>query len=265
MDEHATADANAGPLTDQRDWVAYYARLADSQWLERQAEQRTLFDEFLCSRAGHIFELGCAASPVLARAAMFGWCAAGIDFSSSGLRYLEAFLRRHGLRVGELIDGDVFSAPVGSLRGTVDLLVSAGFLEHFTNPVAILRKWSGVLKPGGLVISAIPNLLSINAAIFKRYDPQFWQQHCVYAPAQLDEYHRAAGLEPVRPCRYVGKYDIHMLIPWERIAERFRHRQLYRAFKLATYFGVGVPLHALPIQPGPRLSPYVVGVYRRAA
>jgi 2-polyprenyl-3-methyl-5-hydroxy-6-metoxy-1,4-benzoquinol methylase len=58
------------------------------------------------------------------------------------------------------------SAPLDSAHAQFDLLVSAGFLEHFQDPVPILSRWADVLKPTGFVVSAIPNLHSINARIF---------------------------------------------------------------------------------------------------
>jgi SAM-dependent methyltransferase len=263
--ENTVCGAAASQLTTERDWTAYYGRLADPEWLERESRRPTVFDTFILGRAGVMFELGCAASQLLARSASAGWLVSGIDFSAPGLDFLRAYLRRHALTHGPLIHGDVFATDTRSVRGTADCLVSVGFLEHFMQPAVLLRKWSEVLKPGGMVLSAIPNLESINAPVFERLDPVFWNQHVVYDPESMDAFHREAGLEPVRPAAYAGRYDIHMLIPWERIAALFPHPQLYRAFKLATYYGIGQPLARLPIRPGRRLSPYILGVYRKKA
>jgi SAM-dependent methyltransferase len=268
MDQQKNQDAGTlgtRALTDEADWLEYYGRLNDAGWLDRQVKRPTVFDEFIYGKRGVMFELGCAASPLLGRSALAGWTVGGIDFSAPGLNFLKAFLGRHSLAQGPLIQGDVFKADTSAVRGTVDCLVSVGFLEHFERPAPLLQKWAEVLKPDGIVVSAIPNLESVNARIFERYDPAFWKQHVVYGPQAMDAFHEEAGLVPVRRAAYKGRYDIHMLIPWEHVAAKFPHPQLYRAFKLATYFGIGQPLARLPIRPGRRLSPYILGVYRKKA
>lgn len=250
----------SGALTQIEDWDPYYSGL-DVARIEHMSRLPSVFDEYLDSGKGTVFELGCGGSPLLARAARGGWSVAGIDFSQPSLACLDNYLLQRDLAPGKFLLGDVFTADVAPVAESVDLLISAGFLEHFERPAPILRKWSAVLKKGGLVVSAIPNLLGVNAKVFAKYDPDFWRQHVVFDTAAMDKFHIDAGLQPVRRAAYVGAYDIHMLVPWEKIALRFKSAQLYRFFKLATYFGVGKPLSYLPLSPSRRFSPYILGVY----
>ncbi|MCB1624373.1 MAG: methyltransferase domain-containing protein [Pseudomonadales bacterium] len=255
-------DVQAGALTSVADWDPYYEGL-DLDRIDSLSRGPSVFDEYLSGRTGCVFELGCGGSPLLARGARFGWQVAGVDFSAPSLACLQRYLAQQQLPAGRFILGDIFTADVASFAESADMIVSAGFLEHFENPTPILKKWSAVLRPGGLVVSAIPNLLGINAKVFAKYDVPFWRQHVAFDPAALDRMHVDAGLQIARQAAYVGRYDIHMLVPWKNIARRFPHPQLYRFFKLATYFGIGVPLSKLPLSPSKRFSPYVLGVYKK--
>lgn len=257
---HESPRESGGALTDAADWDSYYEGL-DVSRLDTLSRLPSVFDTLLSGRTGSVFELGCGGSPLLARCARAGWSVSGVDFSKPSLVCLERYLTQHQLAAGNFLCGDIFQIEPNELSESVDFLVSAGFLEHFKNPAPILKKWSTVLKADGQVISAIPNLLGANARVFAHYDPVFWNQHVVFDPAAVDQMHVDAGLRIVQKAQYLGRYDIHMLIPWTKISARFPHPQLYRLFKLATYFGIGLPLSRLPLEPSRRLAPYIVGVY----
>jgi 2-polyprenyl-3-methyl-5-hydroxy-6-metoxy-1,4-benzoquinol methylase len=142
-----------------------------------------------------------------------------------------------------------------------DLLVSFGFLEHFANPGAILSKWKTILKPSGLVISVIPNLFSINGVMLRKFDQELWRQHICYSPKDMDQFHREAGLIPVQQAQYIGSYDIHMLIPWDKIKVSMNNDFLFKITKITLSYGVGKILKLLPKSNMKTLNSFVVGVY----
>jgi trans-aconitate methyltransferase len=41
-----------------------------------------------------------------------------------------------------------------------DMFYGLGFIEHFSNPVKILRKWTDHLSPNGFAVLTVPNLLN---------------------------------------------------------------------------------------------------------
>ena len=181
----------------------------------------------------------------MAQAAKRGWHVGGIDYYQDALNILESFLDATGRKHGIFINDDVFTFDWNSIRESVDLIASFGFLEHFKNPDQILLNASLALKPGGLVLSQIPNLFSFNAKLFKKYDRELWDQHVPYDPEQMDRMHTNAGLEIVEPASFRGGFDQYMLTPWEKIGERMP----FIAYKGVRYFA------SYLVQPVMRLMP----------
>jgi 2-polyprenyl-3-methyl-5-hydroxy-6-metoxy-1,4-benzoquinol methylase len=247
-------------LTRKEDWADYYIGRQFEQ-MERWAQHPSLIDDYLKKKKGKIFELGCGGSPVLPRCVEFGWEVGGIDFNSQALDLIRNYLSQKNCETENLICDDVFSYDCSPFENKYDLLVSLGFLEHFMAPQAIMSKWKRILKHDGLVISVIPNLFSINAHIFKRYDPEFWALHMRYSPEDMDQFHKDAGLVPLTKAQYLGGYDIHMLIPWSKIQQMFGNKYLFKITKYIAYYVAGKPLYLLSKSNIRLLKSFVMGVY----
>lgn len=247
-------------LTTPNDWQQYYSQ-RDYDTIVNAAQSPVLIEDFLSEKTGSIFELGCGQSRCLARAAKLGWEIGGIDFNKEALLPLKKFAGDVGVQNNHLVNGDVFSYDIDSIDKKYDLLVSFGFMEHFRNPAEILTQWKAVLKPGGKVITSIPNLLSINAYFFEKYDPEFWKQHEPFSREQLDSFHISAGLSPVSKSEYIGKFDLHSLIPWDKIETKLANRNLFKLVKYAAYFGVHLPLQLLPAQGIKSVNKNILAVY----
>lgn len=258
--DHGKAAEAGSALTKADDWGEYYAGL-DLARLERATKLPCRIDRWLNERTGRIFELGCGGSSLLARSAELGWEVSGIDFNKGALSSLRAFLKSKGYKHSNLIHSDIFRYDCSQLSGQYDILVSFGFLEHFKDPRPILEKWVSIVRPGGLVISIIPNLFSVNAAVFKRLDPEFWKMHVPFPPEALESFHSGLGLTPILSAHYFGKYNVHSLIPWEKIEERIRPRLAFKLLKYAANFGVGSALRLLPDHGLRPINPLIMGVY----
>jgi 2-polyprenyl-3-methyl-5-hydroxy-6-metoxy-1,4-benzoquinol methylase len=246
-------------LTKPEDWKDYYSS-REFEHIEDHAVRKSIIDGFLTGKTGKVFELGCGGSPFLARAAFLGWEVGGIDFNSESLSLINNYLAAKGRDTSGLVNGDVFSFDISTLQGKYDLLFSFGFLEHFGDPCAILERWKKILKPGGMIVSVIPNLFSVNGRLLRKYDPEFWDQHYTYNTQDMDRFHTGAGLEPISKARFFGRYDIHMLIPWGKIAQAMNDMIVFKAVKYFVYYAVGYPLKLVPA--GSRtISPVILGVY----
>ena len=115
----------------------------------------------------------------------------------------------------------------------------------------------------GRVISIVPNMFSVNSCLFKKYDPVFWAQHKKISPDDLDNFHIKAGLSPVIKARYYKPYDIHILIPWEKIYESTNIKLFY---KLVKYFSYNVIQRLIRLLTGSEnrlFSSYIIGVYTK--
>ncbi len=255
--------APTGSLTNSEDWSEYYAK-RDLASLEQLSKRETLLDEFFNQHKGSIFELGCGQSAVLAKASQQGWKVGGIDFNAKAIEVLKVFVAQQNGDIDDLVVGDVFEYSTKVFSERFDLLGSYGFLEHFTNPGDILKRWVEVIKPGGMVVTTIPNLFSINGKIFKKFDPEFWEQHVAYTAEDVHEMHLNAGLEPVTLARYDGKFDIHTLIPWDKISTKIAKPIIFKLVKYISFYLIHHPLRFITPNKNSRLfNRRIIGIYRK--
>lgn len=249
-------------LTTSRDWDAYYCNRGPRQPIPEHL--LPLLDKnILCRVPGRIFEIGCGFSPVLIECAQHGWEVSGIDFHSEIIERLATFLMTNGGKIGCFIADDALSFDVGPLEGYFDLLVSFGFLEHFLHPQGIIERWSRILNHGGIVISAVPNLGSFNAMLLRKLDRTLWEKHIPITPSDLDQMHIDAGLSVVKPASYAARYEITMLIPWDRLREWCTRPFFY---KLARYVGSFLiePVARLALDWNRRATcPIIYGLYKK--
>lgn len=129
-----------------------------------QASYRRIFmtiDRF--AKPGRLLEIGCAMGFFLEMAKKRGWDAHGFDISDYACEYATKTL---GLNVkkGEFKIGEFPAAHFD----TVALL---DVLEHLQDPLEELKKYKGVMKPGGLLVLSTLNASSPVARILgKRWE-----------------------------------------------------------------------------------------------
>jgi SAM-dependent methyltransferase len=75
-----------------------------------------------------------------------------VDYAPYAIRAVSENLKRAGLE-GEAIMADAQKLPFED--GSVDVVLSGGLLEHFREPLPILREMARVLRPGGLFYADI--------------------------------------------------------------------------------------------------------------
>lgn len=151
-----------------------------------------------------VCEAGCADSVWVPFLIEHGLRVSGIDYSEHGIERLRKVLTKRGLQA-DLRLGDLFDASAMP-RGTHDLVFSLGLVEHFSDGVVAVRALADLLKPGGTLLTVVPNLTGLWGAIQKRLDRSVYDVHLRYSPATLDDLHRRAGLEIVEPARYFGGF-----------------------------------------------------------
>lgn len=158
-----------------------------------------LFDKSETSSM-RLLEIGCAKSAWLPYFAKeFGFSVCGLDYSPIGCRMAEKVLQVNGVEA-EVVCADFF-APPENMLGSFDVVVSFGVVEHFDDTAACLRAVSALLKPGGILITNIPNMVGWIGAIQKAVNKPVYDIHQLLDPPMLREAHKLAGLE-VRECDY---------------------------------------------------------------
>jgi SAM-dependent methyltransferase len=82
-----------------------------------------------------------------------------------------------------------------------DVVVSFGVLEHFKDTTACISAFSKFLKPGGLLITNIPNLCGLNGLIQKMINRPIFDIHVPLNRNALMQAHRINGLRVIS-CDY---------------------------------------------------------------
>ncbi len=155
------------------------------------------FSSFFASQSPKeksIIELGCGNSvwlPYLHKS--FGLEVYGLDYSALGCEKTRAILQREGVH-GNITEGDLFNPPA-ELVGKFDFVISLGVVEHFTDTSGTLEKMKAFLKPGGIMITEIPNLTGLNGILLKYTDTEIYNIHKPSDKEALAQYHTRAGLK----------------------------------------------------------------------
>jgi SAM-dependent methyltransferase len=257
-------------LTDQTYWDSVWSftdehlREAPSVTADRdshQAHLAQLFRSYL--RPGRRFlEVGAGGSPwpawVAARVGAEGW---GIDFSPGGLALSAACAARDGTRV-HLVEGDFFDReklPAGAF----DVVYSGGFVEHFPDAQPLMERMAELLAPGGVVITAVPNLDGVNGVLQKLVDADCFSRHVVFTPDTLDAAHALGGLRPVSPARFLGVVDLGS-VNFSRIAARLPGpalRLIWAGLSQSRRAGEKIASQLGRSDGGRLLAPGIVGIY----
>lgn len=97
------------------------------------------------------------------------------------------------------IGGDALNAPFAD--DTFDLIFHQGLLEHFRDPLPLLRENLRILKPGGYLLVDVPQTFhyyTLGKKILIQIDRWFAGWETQFTPRQLETQARRAGGEVVR-------------------------------------------------------------------
>ncbi|MCJ7508813.1 MAG: class I SAM-dependent methyltransferase, partial [candidate division Zixibacteria bacterium] len=94
---------------------------------------------------------------------VFGFVPYGIEYSESGVELNRRIFISHGLNPDNVIYADFLSDELHKqYREYFDIVISRGFIEHFTEVKEIIDKHINLLKKGGYLFVSIPNLRGFN-------------------------------------------------------------------------------------------------------
>ncbi len=152
------------------------------------------------TRGAKLLEIGCARSAWLPYFAKeFEFEISGLDYSEIGCEQERKILANADVR-GEVVCADLFSPPEWMV-GAFDVVVSFGVVEHFEDTAACIAAFSEFLKPGGIVVTIIPNMTALIGLVQKVVNRPVFDIHVPLDSPALFAAHRLVGLE-VCDCRY---------------------------------------------------------------
>lgn len=144
----------------------------------------------------HLLEVGCARSQFLPYFALeHGLTVSGLDYSKPGCDASRQILERAGV-IGEIHCADLF-APRADLVDSADIVASFGVIEHFTDTAQAIGAISRLVKPGGYVLTTIPNMRGLPGFLQRLLDPEIFELHVPLACNELRQAHAACGLDVI--------------------------------------------------------------------
>jgi 2-polyprenyl-3-methyl-5-hydroxy-6-metoxy-1,4-benzoquinol methylase len=102
----------------------------------------------------------------------------GVEYTAEGARLNRAVFEQAGINPANVIVDDFFNDRfIDAHRGQFDIVMSRGFIEHFSDPVSVLRHHAELLKPGGFLIVTIPRLRGLGYALTRLIAPELLSKH----------------------------------------------------------------------------------------
>ena len=177
------------------------ARIRDGRILD-------LFDRYAGLVPGsRVLEIGCGRSrwlPFLARER--GAEVSGVDIEIYPAELAMANLRGCGA-AGRILCRDAFALSQNEdLVGRFDLVYSMGVMEHFDDVVDRLAVLARYLRPGGRILTTVPNLHGVNGALQRVADRETFEMHVIHDPGTLRRVHELAGFRSIAS-GYRGFFD----------------------------------------------------------
>ena len=114
-----------------------------------------------CRPSGRLLDIGSGGGFFLKLAREYGYTAFGVEVDEDGC----VVARRHGGL--NIVHGTIFSAQFDT--AFFDAVTLLNVLEHIESPSAVLKEVSRVLKPGGVLVVTVPNLL-FGLVLLRCYD-----------------------------------------------------------------------------------------------
>lgn len=203
----------ARDMMSSEEWGKVWKSRSRSLSFKERVKDRALHDLSMlirnwadrCEPVPSIMELGCAPGVMMRRihrtvpkAKLYG-----IDYSESGLEQTKKILASFGIDA-DLMLGDIFSFPPRDLS---DLVVSFGLIEHFTDPVEVIRMHRKFAKPGGLIAVTVPNFVHpVVVKALRKYRPHDLETHRldIMNEQALRKFFKAAGCVKIETGHAVG-------------------------------------------------------------
>lgn len=156
-----------------------------------------------------ILEIGCANSiwPIYFNQ-FFNARVDGLDYSEVGCQKSRELLKYHNTP-GNIYCSNLFDPPKEILN-KYDYVVSFGVVEHFEDTANCLQSCAKFLKPGGKLITLIPNIPGIIGLIQKRIDREVYDVHVPLTKETLSRAHQEASLR-LDNCEYFLSINLNVV------------------------------------------------------
>ena len=172
---------------------------------------RRMLPRYLSEAKGkRAIEIGSAPGDFLVRLFhTFGVIPYGVDYAETGVALNRKTFLANGLNPEQVIHADFFSDGfLDQFRHRFDIVISRGFIEHFSDPKEVVRRHAELLGPGGLLLINIPNVRGINLRLQSWLRPEVIPLHNLEI-MDLKSFHSLFDVEGLEShfCGYQGMFD----------------------------------------------------------
>jgi len=142
----------------------------------------------------HVLEVGAGSGRDLLELAQKGAIGVVLDYSPASLELVRRQATERGIPV-HLVQADALRMPFRD--GTFDVVFHQGLLEHFRDPMPLLRENARTLKRGGRAVVDVPqtfHLYTVMKQTLMLFDRWFAGWETQFSPHQLEQLLAASGL-----------------------------------------------------------------------
>lgn len=108
----------------------------------------------------------------------YGCIPYGVEYSEAGVELNKSVFSQNGIDPANVIHSDFFSEDFRrQYKGQFDIVVSRGFIEHFTDVQSVVDRHIDLLNPGGYLIVSVPNLRGLNYVLARLLDSSAIPRH----------------------------------------------------------------------------------------
>ncbi len=146
----------------------------------------------------------------------------GLEYTQAGVAAQKALYRRFGLDEALIMQGDLLDAAWRQPHaGGYDLVASFGLIEHFRDPLEVVRNHLELLRPGGVLVVTVPNLNETTwyGRLVRRFNPPVYAIHNTRTctPEALRDLAAALGVRLLH-CGTLGGPDIGFVPDHRRLS-----------------------------------------------
>jgi SAM-dependent methyltransferase len=151
-------------------------------------------------------EIGCAPGRWLAFLSReFNLGVSGIEYTADGASATRRNLELLSVKTADIREADFLTTTPSP---KYDVVVSLGFVEHFTDVEGVIRRHAAWARPGGQVIIGVPNFSGVHGWLQKGLDSEVLARHnlTIMNVDRLAELGPAAGLA-TESVEYLGSFE----------------------------------------------------------
>lgn len=108
----------------------------------------------------------------------FGYEPYGVEYSKKGVEINRKIFKFNNINPKNVIYADFLSNEFqNKYREKFDMIISRGFIEHFTDTTNIIKKHKNLLKKEGIISISVPNFRSLNYILLKFFYRELIREH----------------------------------------------------------------------------------------